>query len=352
MTKNLRVFIATFALVTVMSSPVLATPISGQAQNQQLEDKIFKATQKIEKYDMEIEHALDEIENNEKQLKIIEEETSFTEVNLKQLEKDLEQEQLLFNKRMRAMYISGFDVYLDVLFEAKSFSDFITRISALTDIIKFNNEITSSVKLKQEELNTKQVKLSEEKNKLLTLNEENTKKIAYFETTKAEQSKLIEETKQQEILLAPVVEETPPQTASIIQSEPSTSNQRPSRGGEAPVSSNAVLEYAYQFLGTPYLWGGTTPAGFDCSGFTQYVYKNFGVSLGRTTKHQIKDGVAVSRSDLQPGDLVFYGEGGVPSHMGIYVGNGKYIHAPQTGEVVKISKYDRPDYITARRVMN
>ncbi|MEG0773841.1 NlpC/P60 family protein [Clostridium sp.] len=344
MKKNLRIFIATLTLVTAMSTPVFATPISGQAQNQQLEDKIFKITQKIEKYDMEIEHALDEIQNNEKQLKTIQEETLLTEDTLNLIEKELENEQQLFNKRMRAMYISGFDVYLDVLFKSKGFSDLLTRVSALNNIIKFNNEIIASVKLKQEDLNIKQNKLNEERTKLLTLNQENTRKIANFEATKVEQSKLIDEIKQQETLLVSEADESLLQLAST--------NQRASRGGEVPSSSNEVLQYAYKFLGTPYVWGGTTPSGFDCSGFTQYVYKNFGVSLGRTTKHQIKNGVGISRSELQPGDLVFYGEGGVPNHMGIYVGNGKYIHSPQTGDVVKISNYDRPDYITARRVMN
>lgn len=99
------------------------------------------------------------------------------------------------------------------------------------------------------------------------------------------------------------------------------------------------------------MWGGTTPEGFDCSGFTQYVYKHFGISIGRTTKDQIYDGVGVSRDQLQSGDLVFYGKNGIPSHMGIYLGNGMYIHAPRTGDVIKISPYGRADYITARRII-
>ncbi|WP_242873044.1 C40 family peptidase [Clostridium magnum] len=97
--------------------------------------------------------------------------------------------------------------------------------------------------------------------------------------------------------------------------------------------------------------GGTSPStGFDCSGFTQYIYKHFGISIGRTTYDQINDGVAVSRDQLEPGDLVFYGKGGNPTHMGIYIGNGAYIHSPRTGDVIKISPADRGDYITARRV--
>ena len=112
----------------------------------------------------------------------------------------------------------------------------------------------------------------------------------------------------------------------------------------------AIIAYASNFLGTPYLWGGTTPAGFDCSGFTQYVYRHFGISVGRTTFNQIKDGVQVSRENLHPGDLVFFGTMSNPHHMGIYVGDNNYIHAPHTGDVIKVSVMGRKDYVTGRRV--
>lgn len=98
--------------------------------------------------------------------------------------------------------------------------------------------------------------------------------------------------------------------------------------------ASAVLDYARKFLGTPYVYGATGPNSFDCSGFTQYVFRNAaGISLGRTTYDQIKNGVEVSYSQLQPGDLVFPHDG----HVGIYIGNGQMIHAPHTGDVVKIS---------------
>lgn len=100
------------------------------------------------------------------------------------------------------------------------------------------------------------------------------------------------------------------------------------------VSSNMdIVETALQYLGTPYIWGGTTPNGFDCSGFVRYVYAQHGVYLSRTTYTQIYDGTQVSVSDLQPGDLIFPNG----DHVGMYIGNGKMVHAPQPGDVVKIS---------------
>jgi len=113
-------------------------------------------------------------------------------------------------------------------------------------------------------------------------------------------------------------------------------------------SSNAIVAYAESFLGTPYEWGANGPNTFDCSGFTKYVYAHFGISIGRTTYDQITEGQYVSRGDLQPGDLVFFGSGS-PHHVGMYIGNNSYIHAPKTGDVVKISQLTRTDYMSARR---
>ena len=130
----------------------------------------------------------------------------------------------------------------------------------------------------------------------------------------------------------------------------------PSRGEGSlniPSSSygNAAVAIASQYLGTRYVWGGTLPSGFDCSGLVQYTYKQLGVSISRTTYDQINDGSAVSRSELQPGDLVFFGSSSRPHHVGMYVGDGCYIHAPHTGDVVKISSLSgRGDYCGARRI--
>jgi len=99
-------------------------------------------------------------------------------------------------------------------------------------------------------------------------------------------------------------------------------------------SGQSIVEYAKKFIGTPYVWGGTTPSGFDCSGFVQYVYRNAaGIELPRDTYGQIGAGTRVSQDQLQPGDLVFPHTG----HVGIYIGGGQMIHAPRTGDVVKIS---------------
>jgi cell wall-associated NlpC family hydrolase len=94
-----------------------------------------------------------------------------------------------------------------------------------------------------------------------------------------------------------------------------------------------VVRYAKQMVGVPYAYGGSTPRGFDCSGFTNYVYRHFGLSIARTSYAQFRNGVRVARKSLKPGDLVFFHGLG---HVGIYIGNGRFIHAPHSGTRVRI----------------
>ena len=117
-----------------------------------------------------------------------------------------------------------------------------------------------------------------------------------------------------------------------------------------PATHGGVVGIAMQYLGTPYVWGGASPSGFDCSGFVMYVYGQMGVSLPHSSYAQYGYGSPVSLSQLQAGDLVFFDGLG---HVGIYVGGGSFIHAPHTGDVVKISSlsgYYSSNFAGGRRI--
>ncbi len=133
----------------------------------------------------------------------------------------------------------------------------------------------------------------------------------------------------------------------------SSSGRSSSSSGSYTAAPNAslasqIIAYSKNFLGVPYVWGGTTPAGFDCSGFVQYVFRHFGIYLPRTTYSQIAMGRSVSRANLAPGDLVFFRSAG---HVGIYVGNNQYIHAPQTGRTISIDSMANRTLYAARRII-
>ena len=119
---------------------------------------------------------------------------------------------------------------------------------------------------------------------------------------------------------------------------------------DAPNSrAAAAVSYAYQKLGSPYVWGATGPNAFDCSGLVQAAYSSAGVSLPRTTYAQINAGQRVSRSELRPGDLVFFYSG--ISHVGIYVGDGQMIHAPNPTAPVRLAPIDQMPFAGATRVV-
>ncbi|MEV5907978.1 NlpC/P60 family protein [Streptomyces chartreusis] len=122
-----------------------------------------------------------------------------------------------------------------------------------------------------------------------------------------------------------------------------------SAAAQAPnARAAAAVSYAYAKLGSPYVWGATGPNAFDCSGLTQAAYREAGVSLPRTTYAQIDAGRRVSRSELRPGDLVFFYSG--ISHVGLYIGNGQMIHAPNPSAPVRVAPLDEMPFAGATRV--
>ena len=143
--------------------------------------------------------------------------------------------------------------------------------------------------------------------------------------------------------------------ASSPKSDDSANPSRHERIARADygAASKAAL-HAQDMVGKPYRYGGNSPNGFDCSGLVQYSYSRVGISVPRTTRSQLNAGTAVSKRSLRTGDLVFFDQEGKKfSHVGIYIGNGRFVHAPSSGKRVRINslneRYWKKHFTAARR---
>jgi cell wall-associated NlpC family hydrolase len=255
---------------------------------------------------------------------------------------------------------------LEVLLGATSLDDFLSRVDTVGRVSEQGTRVLGEVVSFRNDVRTRRARLKKAKARAAELVAERARQKASIESQLATRRQLLssirgeiarlqaaEQARQAEL------ERRARAAASAATAAPTVfaSNFEASDSGEsAPVVSAPPSRYggavgiAMQYLGTPYVYGGASPSGFDCSGFIMYVYAQLGVSLPHNAAAQFGYGTPVDRSQLQPGDLVFFNGLG---HNGMYVGGGNFIHAPHTGDVVKISSlsgwYDST-WVGARRL--
>ncbi|MGX9757602.1 NlpC/P60 family protein [Clostridioides difficile] len=219
---------------------------------------------------------------------------------------------------------------LELILKSDSVSELLQNIELSKVIIKQNNKTLKLLNVKEEQLNELQDSL---KNKSENLNKDK-------KNLKKEQNSLNNSKKEAELALNNLIQDekinkrnqVDPMEFKDLDFKLPDPNATPSEKAEL------LINNAKKFLGLSYVWGGTTPSGFDCSGLTQYVYRSIGINIPRVARDQQLDGNQVKIDELLPGDLIFFG---YPAHhVGFYIGNGEYLHAPRTGDVIKISQID------------
>jgi len=272
-------------------------------------------------------------------------------------------------QRLIALYTSQPESTLEVILGASSLDDMITRMdnaksvtaqdaSVLAQVKYFRSAVTrAGDQLKTAHATQARVVAARAAAKQ-EIESKMTRERSLYSSIQGEISRLVAADRARQLEMArAATERLQAQQAQQAQQSASTvvgiTAATPEADTVAPPPTHGnVVQYAMSQLNTPYVWGGAAPGGFDCSGLVMWAYAQVGVSLPHSSYAQYGMGVPVSKDELQPGDLVFFDGLG---HVGLYIGGGQFIHAPHTGDVVKISSLGEDwysaNYVGARRIL-
>ncbi|MDI6800121.1 MAG: NlpC/P60 family protein [Actinomycetota bacterium] len=290
-----------------------------------MDDKLGIATEKYNEVNSNLTKTKNEITQNE--------------IYLSKSERDLANYRVALNNRVEEIYKYGEIGLLDVIFDAESFQDLITQMDLIERITLSDAEMIEAITTKRADIEKNKEALKEKKKR----QEELMKKIGEERLLIANQlsSRNALYNRIKGDISALEAAESARRAMAAEQARSSTNSV--SRGG-----NKAVVDIATRYLGIPYQWGADGLDSFDCSGFTMHVYSKVGVKLPHSSRSQYSSGKRISRDQLAPGDLVFFGR--PIHHVGIYIGAGNFIHAPRTGDVISIdSLSSRSNYVGACR---
>lgn len=381
MHKRILSVILALGLVFSFSGTALAEPSlneqldsSNSQYNKSQQDinaakaKASDAATQVEILDGKIHTGMKELDSINSQITKKQADISNAEANIQKSESDIKEEQDLYNKRMRAMYMSGSNGYVSVILDSNGLNDLMSKIDTVQRITEYDKEMLADLNNKKEELQQKKQLLVSDESKLNTLKSDSQNKLNTLNAQKAQQLPLIAQANAEEAAAIAQSAATQAQITAInkklaaLKAEQAAAakakNQTPNTtriSVPTNFTTDNLVTYAETFIDVPYSWGGTSPDGFDCSGFVQYAYAHFGISIPRTSEQQYGVGSSVDKSNLQPGDLVFFnwGEDGIPGpgHVGMYIGGGQMIDAPHPGASVHISDLSyHPNYVGAKRI--
>jgi peptidoglycan DL-endopeptidase CwlO len=284
--------------------------------------------------------------------------------------RNLGQAQDVLERRVVELYTSDQDSStLSVVLGARSLDDLLSRVETANRVSDQDTRVLRQVTRFRHAVETRQAALQRAHTSQAALVAERAAKRASIEAQLSKRQRLLSSIKSEIVRIQAaerarqvelarqarqrLADQLRMQRDSVAGSIVGVSGTTPEGIAVAPPSKyGGVVGIAMQYLGVPYVWGGASPGGFDCSGFSMYVYAQVGVSLPHHAASQFNYGVPVSRDQLEPGDLVFFNGLG---HMGIYIGGDQFIHAPHTGDVVKISSLSDSWYaatwVGARRIL-
>jgi cell wall-associated NlpC family hydrolase len=341
-----------------------------------IEDKRSEAEAvlaQIQQIDAELEHVVDDYNAATERLEAIKGELTDARRHLALARSSDEVAQKTLEDRLVALYVNGGETNaLEVILGATSLDDLLDRVDATKRVSDQDARIVAAVEEARKTLRKEERRLEEalaEQEQVVaeraatrsSIEAQLAEREALYSSIEDQIQDLLAEQREREQQLA---EEARRLAAAQEESQATEGSTGTSSSGALPAPSSesiptpppgrygGVVGIAMQYLGTPYVWGGASPAGFDCSGFIMYVFAQAGVSLPHNAAAQYGSGVPVPRDQLQAGDLVFFNGLG---HAGIYIGGGLFVHSPHTGDVVKVSSMSdswyAATYVGARRIL-
>ena len=368
--KRFAALVAALAVAAVAPATAIAEPAHTTAKKAEAQEVLAQ----IQQIDAELGLAIEEYNAATLELDGIEGDIATNQRHLEIARSAYRVAQQNLADRVVALYTAGGEEgTLEVILGAANLDDLLDRIDTVRRISAQDVEVIEAVRDARGEIRDRARKLSDMRAKQQKVVRKRDEHRDTIEAKLGERERLYESIKDQIVQLEAEERERQRQLAEEARQRREAEREAaaaaaaaesggsdvsvasvsaPESGGSAPPARyGGVVDIALQYLGVPYVWGGASPSGFDCSGLVVYVYGQLGISLPHYTGSLWQLGSAVSRDELQAGDLVFFNGLG---HMGIYMGGGQFVHAPHTGDVVKISSLSdswyASTYVGARRI--
>ena len=310
-------------------------------KNSELQSSISSSKEDISQTQSTLDGVVAEIANLNNQIQQKQDEIDYLQTSIKNLEDSINRKEEEIRSRMYAMQsYNNSNSYVEYIFGASSFSDFFARVDSVNEITSYDEELIDEIadekkQVEQQKQTVETAKANIESQK----QQQEVLQTQYQDLLTKQQNELAAAQEKQEEISS-TQSSLDSFLSSIIISNPSGGSN--SSGGSSvtppqnvPTTNKygaTVVAAAYSKLGCPYKWGASGPDTFDCSGLVMWCYAQAGVYLDHYSGSQKESGAVIPVSQAQPGDILWKS-----GHVGIYIGNGQYIHAPQTGDVVKIA---------------
>lgn len=354
--KSFKLMICALLSIMFVLSPTLVKAADPTDKVKQAEDDINKAKSDNDNIDKDIQAATDKILKIDNTISNLTLTVKDNEIKIDDLNVQINEKQAIvdkahketvdaqdaFKERAEEIYKFGNDNYIEGLIKSKGLEDFIQRLSYIKKAISTDKQLVENCEKTEKNYNDKVSELQEILSEQEDLKTANEIKIGELNTYKEQQQKNIDNLDKKKKANSNLITES----QLVIDLSKYNIDYTPNRG-EEPDPVSLALTFVNK---TPYVWGGTSPDGFDCSGLVVYCYQHvLGMILPRTSEMQQNIGVPVSEGEMQRGDLVFYG---YPAHhVGLYIGDGMMVDAPYSGRDVSVEPvHVYSDFSGARRV--